>query len=297
MRILPISLLALALLTGWIGRADRAEASDGPWTAGQGRGSVTLTAMQTRLKYVHDYKRDRADINDTNVFNYSMLLEYGLHDRVDLTLSVPWEIAYRGEHGDTDPFPQETVRGFADAEAGLKFQFHRANRWLPLDLSIATSVKAPLRNYPTGAPSAPGENQVDWTMRLDAGKTWDTGRFLFYASGYIGYRVKFDDPDDELIGGGAIGAFLTPKLSVNLFADFQDRKGGVGLLSDTFFERSAEAGVWVFPEVEQDYLKGGVGVGYQFTERIGAYAFYRQSLYAYNTSVDRSWGLSLSYSF
>lgn len=212
------------------------EAHAGAWTQGAGNLwlKVTYMGQSAREEYVAtgvsgrepDLSRvydagDRAPYNQNGRYNSRALFVdawYGLTDRVDIGVQIPW---FRQE------FVNDALRigfggprvasGLSDMRGFLKLNLYRQ----PVVASLKVGVKAPTGEFVNEEGIIPvGEAQWDVDVVAQVGKSfWPVP---VYTNLDLGYRVRFRnagldrDPGNEWLYTAEVGAALAPSWMMTL---------------------------------------------------------------------------------
>lgn len=266
------ALLAAATLAAGAG-ATPLTAEAGAWTRPEGSGLILVPISYTRADEGFDENGNREERLEFEMIEIAPKLEYGLLD--DLTLGV--QPKYRSVDAETAEGGTATNSGPAEADVYL-----RQNLWQDGDASLSTQglVKIPVQ--PDGNdPAALGRNQVDVELGLLYGDRIPTQSSMFFYNVDIGYRRRFEAPDDQ-VSAGAFAGWSFNKWTFVISSD-----NAIGLDD---------------PEVSEDQVlttglsftrfEAGTGVTYRLTDSISVNANASRTYAGEQVGAANSYGLS-----
>ncbi|MEA3328645.1 MAG: transporter [Candidatus Omnitrophota bacterium] len=222
--------------------AGRAVSSGGAWGAPKGH-----CLLELYLKY---YWHNSHFDNDGNEMEWEfggaykemlteLKIEYGLYDKFTLVGYFPYKYACW-----KDDFAKQTTSGMADIRVGGKYRFFEE----PIVTAVQLRGKFP-GGYDKNAIPALGAGQIDLEIMLLGEKSFDP--LPCYLKGELGYRVRFEDPNDELPYFFEFGYKPIDKLTLKIGLDGMEGLNGTGKIDD------------------EDYTKGAVGLIYNLRQGTG----------------------------
>jgi hypothetical protein len=166
------------------------------WTRRQGEVVVLVPVAYVVADESFDDNGDRVDREHFAMFEMSPYLEYGFTD----TLTGGLQPKYRWVEIDT-PTGEASNAGLAESDFFLRYRLWQSGESA---FSVQTLVKAPLHPDEED-PAALGRDQVDAEINLLYGSRipMDHGAFLYHAD--LGFRKRFDEPDDEVFANAYVG--------------------------------------------------------------------------------------------
>lgn len=169
----------------------------GAWTRSQGSGLVSMPVSYTQADEGFDENGDREERLEFEMKEIAPKLEYGMLD--DLTIGV--QPKFRSVEVETADGGKATNSGLAESDVYL-----RQNLWRKGDASLSAQglVKIPL-NSDESDPAALGRDQVDTELGLMYGNRVRGDASTFFYNLDIGYRRRFEAPDDQVSAGAFAG--------------------------------------------------------------------------------------------
>ena len=169
----------------------------GAWTRPAGDWMILIPTSYVVADEAFDDNGDRVDRERFEMVEISPYIEYGITD----ALTGGIQPKYRRVSVDTST-GDETNSGLAETDAFLRYRLWQQDQ---AAFSVQGLVKAPINPDETDA-AALGRDQVDVELSLLYGNrhTLDSGARVFY-NGDVGYRKRFQDPDDEIHADAYVG--------------------------------------------------------------------------------------------
>jgi hypothetical protein len=166
------------------------------WTRPQGDLLVLVPTSYMVADEAFDENGDRVDRNRFEMVEFSPLVEYGFTD----SLTGGIQPKYRHVRVDTQ---NGTASNSGLAETDL---FLRKRLWSQdqAAFSIQGLVKAPI-SPDEDDQAALGRDQTDIEVKLLYGNRRPLGTARIFYNGEIGFRKRFEEPDDEIMANAFIG--------------------------------------------------------------------------------------------
>ncbi|HEX8504075.1 MAG TPA: hypothetical protein VF630_01805 [Hymenobacter sp.] len=249
------------LLAGTVGSA-QAQSNVSGFMAGKGHGSVVLSGTTERYDdvYLAPDKIEGVPIfQEVRVNSLNLYATYGLTDKIDAILSVPY-IQSKGKAAGTVINDLDALyatagytnvrQGLQDVAASLKFKSYTVELGGSiLDLLGVVSFSTPLSNYQTntgyGYIIAIGNRATKYTAAGVAHLKTSSGVF---ATGQVGYSLRTGQVPHAVVGEVKVG-YAGPKTYVEGSASFQESNGGTDI-SQLGFNG-------FFPSTRVNYLRLG----------------------------------------
>ncbi|MBJ6110290.1 hypothetical protein JAO73_14800 [Hymenobacter sp. BT523] len=297
-----VTLAVASLLLAASVPAARAQSLVSGFMAGKHHGSVVVsgTTESYTSAYLAPEKIEGVPIfQEVRVNSVNLYGTYGLSDKVDVVLSLPY-IQSKGKAPGTvinDLNALYSTQGYTNVRQGFQdvtalFKFKTYSRELGssiLDLLGVVSFSTPLSNYQSntgyGYIIAIGNRATKYTAAGVAHLKTASGVF---ATGQIGYSLRTGPVPHALIGEAKIG-YAGPKTYVEGFASFQESNGGTDI-SETGFNG-------FFPSTRVNYVRLGASayrpIANGFGLTLGA------STYVAGRNIGKSTGFSagVTYNF
>ncbi|MBC6995013.1 hypothetical protein QWY85_01020 [Neolewinella lacunae] len=260
-----ISALALVAATLTLG----AQSPVSGFMQGQGRGSVALSYTAETYDNVFLVPSIEADgvpvFNEVNVNSISLYGVYGLSDRLDVVVSLPY-ISSRGAASTTilsETGFENKRQGIQDLSAFLKFKAHSVQLGTSsLDFLLAAGVRTPLGDYPV-------DEGLQSILAIGNGATSGTGLAMahfkaqngIFLTTQAGYSLRGGDVPDALLGEIKAGIAGRGFYADVWFAG-QTSDGGVNILGEGF--------VGNFPATDVSFHRIGANVFIPVVGGLGA---------------------------
>lgn len=261
----------------------------GPWLIPTGGFYVNYSTLWTNFHKVRLYNDTPKTVKDVYFVSNAVLVEYGLLDRLNIHVMVPYDLSSRKSDATA------TMMGLGDGRLGLKYGVLMEDQGAPLSLSIGAEFKAPLSDYDANKLSSPGDGQNDTEARLLLGRYFDLFNLPAYVDLEGGYRFRSGDPADEVFGFAELGVYFNDTISGRIFIDNVTARGGIGLESPEFMALVAAEGKPPFPRVGEEYTKAGLGLSFYPTEYLDVGISWSKTVSEDNTSLDNHIGISIGY--
>jgi len=263
------------------------------WLPGAGDFSLNLNyvdALSTR-HYLPD--GSEVDVGHTRSQTMSLSASYAVSDRISLMASLPWvQTRYTGDR----PHPGEVDDGHSHST--ITDVYLAAHFQLTLDpVAIAPYVAAlvPTHDYPTLGHSAPGRGLNEYWLGLYAGKSlhpWIPRTYLQARYNYAFVEKVAGISHDRSNAGLEAGYFLSERVSIRAFVDWQETHGGIDVpthLGDPLFPYHDQLGA-------EGHLNLGGGVSWTISDQFGIHCSHTQSIRGENGhKLDRGLSLGISY--
>ncbi len=219
----------------------------GAWTFPEDQGQAIATTTFTRSTRVFDDNGDAVPTPTYDKLEASLLLEYGVTDW--LTLIVATELL---SYDIAPPTDAETFGpGYTDVGA-------RARLWSNADsvLSVQTTGSLPGRHDELN-PAEVGNTDPELDLRVLYGHSFQLAGWSAYIDAQLGYRIRFDDPPNEVRADFTFGIRPRERLlllaqSFNTISDGSAR----GVFEDGREHKLQLSAVWNFDEVWSLQLGG-----------------------------------------
>lgn len=244
-----------------------------------------------------------------NLWNLGLRFEFGLLDNLSLWGETQFV------HGDSGG---NSTSSIGDTRLGAKIGLTRGS---PVVASLVTSLKIP-GLYQIQAAYSPGDGQTDLDFKLALGGL-TLRRRLFYDVG-LGYRFRFpfsspetfrfvvdedapnqppclaeepgacalyevyfplDGPANETFFDATVGYFTSRKTMIFGTLEGVDSHGGASWDDVTAAWDAGANGAVLFTELEEDYLRAGLGVLLRPRPSWTAYASYSYTVWGRNTAA------------
>lgn len=282
--------------------AVRAQSLVSGFMAGKGHGSVVVsgTAERYQTVYLAPEKIDGVPVfREVRVNSLNLYATYGLTDKVDAVLSVPY-IQSKGKADGSvinDLSALYATAGYTNVRQGLQdvtalLKFKSYSREIGssiLDLLGVVSYSTPLSDYQTNTGTgyiiAIGNRATKYTVAGVAHLKTSLGVF---ATGQVGYSLRTGLVPHALIGEAKIG-YAGPTIYLEGFASFQESNGGTDILQAGFNG--------FFPSTRVNYVRLGASAYRPLAKGVGVVL--GASTYVAGRNIGKSTGYSagVSYNF
>ena len=237
------------------------DALAGAWTLPEGDGQAILGLVVNNADRTFDGSGTVIGGGGLDLIEVTGFVEYGLRD--DLTLIGQTTLTSR----ETAPPFASDYQGLDYTELGLRQRLAQGERWV---ISGQGSVRLPGATD-SRDPAQAGITDVETDLRLLLGRSGKAAGLPAFAELQTGYRVRFDDPPNEIRVDASFG--------VRPHDDWL-------LLGQSFTTLSDGSARGVFPD--SDYVKLQASVVYDVTEawsvQVGAFA----TVWGRNALVERA---------
>ena len=294
----------LASLAG-LGMACTASAQNTVTVPPKGHGAGTI-ALQNL--FIEDHAGSDGAHNQVGTIttNTAFLnFEYGLTDRLALTVGVPYKASkYSGATGHNpavllDNHSQKFIddgdfhAGWQDISLSLRYAWIR-KKWM---VTPYLTTGQPLREYPTFAHAAVGTSQWRVELGVSAGRQF-TGRLRnLYFVGGLAYAWM--QPTDRTVNHATLSAelgwFLNEKWSVHANLSRQKSFNGFDFPADFPLPRNDDHFFYHDMNLRNDFTNIGFGVDWQATDRDRVFISQGHTIHGENTHIIK-YVLTLGYS-
>ena len=169
----------------------------GPWLYPMGQGYIQVQSVLPAYKYdsmlMGYFTKDRQGVN-RKTFNsdFSLYLEYGLTDKIDLIASLPFKYVSTGEVTDEPFFPDLLPEGdlFGLSNPRLAIKYGILDRNVHLAISLQTSWNAINQDLDKGL--ATGYDANSFGLMVHVGRSSEK-HYGFLEVGYHKYTNNFSD--------------------------------------------------------------------------------------------------------
>jgi len=167
------------------------------WTRPQGDLLFLMPVSYTTADEAFDEDGNRVDRRKFEMVEFSPLIEYGFTD----SLTGGFQPKYRQVSVETADGGTVSNSGLAEADV-----YMRKRLWSRDQAAFAVQglVKVPI-NPDEGHQAALGRDQVDAEIKLLYGNRHQAGSGRIFYNGEVGFRKRFEGPDDEISINGFIG--------------------------------------------------------------------------------------------
>jgi hypothetical protein len=166
------------------------------WTRPQGNLLILAPISYTVADEAFDDSGRRVDRRKFEMVEFSPLIEYGVTDSFTVGMQPKYrQVSVETANGTV------TNSGFAESDF-----FVRQRLWSrdQAAFSVQGLVKVPM-NPDEDHEAALGRDQVDAAIALAYGNRRSLGRGRIFYNGEVGFRKRFEGPDDELSLNGFVG--------------------------------------------------------------------------------------------
>jgi hypothetical protein len=247
----------------------------------KGEGALTATWQTVHDHYHLNGRGDLLDAGHITAQSVQLRLDYGLTDRLALSVTAPFmEKKYEGPFPhNPGPFdPEEADHehigviddgdfhgGWQDVGVGLRW------RWKdrPWAITPFVTYSQPSHDYVFFAHSALGTRQKKLALGVNVGRQFGPRFQRLYAQGSYSYTFVEEVQDisvDFSTLTGEVGYFFTPRWSGRFFVVYRKTHGGLDFPFD-FPSRTDELFLHHDQVQRIDYLNYGFGAGYRINDR------------------------------
>jgi hypothetical protein len=166
------------------------------WTRPQGNLLILAPISYTVADEAFDDSGNRVDRRKFEMVEFSPLIEYGVTDAFTVGMQPKYrQVSVETANGTV------TNSGFAESDF-----FVRQRLWSrdQAAFSVQGLVKVPM-NPDEDHEAALGRDQMDAAIALAYGNRRSLGRGRIFYNGELGFRKRFEGPDDELSLNGFVG--------------------------------------------------------------------------------------------
>ncbi|NND05631.1 MAG: hypothetical protein HKN87_04555 [Saprospiraceae bacterium] len=185
----------------------------GPWPQSKGKGYFKLAEWWM----VADQHFTDTGLKDPNItaglFNTSIYAEYGLTNRLTGMVYFPFfsrSLFNNQISGTTGELIKvgEALNSIGDADLTIKYGLTRADAVVPMSLSLVLGL--PLGEVGGGSENAlqTGDGEFNQMIRMDIGKSPNTGKLALYVSSYLAFNNRTNDFSDEVRSGIEVGGAI-----------------------------------------------------------------------------------------
>ena len=203
-----------------VGSALAAEAGAAAWTRAEGTSLFSVPMVYSTADESFNEDGDRVDRLKFEIMEVVPTYEYGVTDELTFGLQ-PRYLSVEEETAEGDTVSNE---GLAEAEVYL-----RKNLWRKDDAAFSTQFGLKVPIDPQEDHRVPlGRDQVDAEVNLMYGNRHRGESATFFYNVDVGYRKRFEEPDDQ----ASLGAFAG--VSVSMWTFLATADSTVGLDSPRF---------------------------------------------------------------
>jgi hypothetical protein len=272
---------ALALVTvALVASPARAQLS----VPAKGGGALTATWQTVTDHYHLNARGDRFDAGHISANSVQLRLDYGLTDRLALSVTAPYiEKKYEGpfphnanpydppgddghDHEHIDRLDDGHYHGtWQDLGIGLRWRWKER----PWAVTPFVNYSQPSHDYTFFAHAAPGTRQKKLAVGAYVGRQFGPRFQKLYVQGSYSYTFVEEAHDisvDFSTLTAEVGYFFTPRFSARAFAIYRKTHGGLEFPFD-FPSRTDELFLHHDQVQRIDYLNYGVGAGYRVNDR------------------------------
>ena len=210
---------------------------------------------------------------------------YGIYHNINLWLG--FDLLFTQTPGVDNNF------GLGDGRIGGKFSLLKQSN-IPFGLAFETSIKVPLADYDTGKINSFGTGQTDLDLGLIFGHK--VVNFPLSLALESGYRLRFRDPPDQLYIVFEINMQYFSPWNIKLKSYFNYSFSGLEYRGDEFNQLTEENnGKFPFPALKTRYVVIALELEYQITSRFSLGGKGSYTIYARNSGILYTVGVSLGY--
>lgn len=251
----------------------------GAWTLQKGKVYGRFVSNVYYADHEFDSDGDRADFPADGNFrdlNFNNYIEYGLTDNITLINSLYYKWIRKD-----DDFAEMKTYGIGDIDLGLKYKILDGSGGI---LSTQALIKIP-EAYDKDDDLPLGNGQYDAELRLLYGRSLYPN-IPGYCNFEIGYRLRFEDPSDEI-------RYLI-EFGMDFTKEFYGRIKLDGIYSMDNGEHRDPTGN---PTATNNFDLGKLDItlGYKISERWGIEAEYTPEIYGKNTASGATYSFALTY--
>lgn len=284
----PFAAVLLLCTTSLFGQA---------WTPPAGQGTVWL-AGQTLHTDAHTIA-DGTRLNNIDIRANTATLgvDYGLTDRLALTISLPY-VSTQLNSGNPHPGARVDDGTSHGAATDLSMEV----RYKVVDSAVVLTplfgVSLPTRDYATMGHAAHGRGLNEYFAGFDFGHhATAISPYLFVSGEYVYTyveRIADDVTVDRSNANLQLAYLLTPRLTVRASTTWQNTHGGLnfpltGAAREHFHQHDQLA--------RSNHWRAGVGLSLALTRRVDMFGGWSTVLEAENSHAFRSWSAGLAWNF
>jgi hypothetical protein len=290
-RVGPARILAAITLAGFASPTLAQHAN--AWVPAKGHGEISIAYQHLYVRYhtgSHGQRAIPGTIRDRSVF---LGLDYGLTDRVALTVGGAFKSnRYRGlphppvddDHGEQFIDDGRYHAGWADWNVGLRYQW-RSDPWA---VTPYVSYGTPIRDYPTYAHGAVGTGQKRVELGLNVGHRFGPPLQNLYVQGGYGYSFM-EVVDHRRVNHSTLslelGYFVTPRLTARVTVVGQKTHNGLDFPDDYPPDVDSEQLFHHDQNLRNDFINVGAGVDWQINDRYVGFANVGRTVWGENTHL------------
>ena len=167
----------------------------GAWTQPQGQGQAILSGAYSHSPFAFDENGDAVSIPDYEKFELSTFVEYGVTDHVTVVLRPQLQSVTINEPVGADRF------GLGYSEFGA-----RARLWSGETSVFSGQIAARIPGAgDEDDPAAIGNTDPEFDGRALYGRSFTLGTWSSFVDAQLGYRIRLDDPANEVRADLTIG--------------------------------------------------------------------------------------------
>jgi hypothetical protein len=299
-------LLSLAWLS--LAGTGVAAAQTQTWVPAKGHGSASIAYQDLFIAAHTIFDGSRGYPGAIDNHSVFLSVDYGLTDRLAITLDLPFKsnrFVGPGVH-DPDTLDDDHGEGFIDdgnyhggwQDWGIALRY----LWKDEGLQVTPFVSygLPSHDYTVFAHSALGSGQEHLKIGVNIGKRLaPPSQNLYFQAGLsYSFMEKVEDRRvDHATLNGELGYFFTPRLSASLLATMQKTFNGFDFPidypnqhDDHFYHHDQN--------LRNDFVNIGAAMSFQATPKTGLFLSYGHTLWGENTHlIQHAWTLGVSREF
>lgn len=273
--------------------AAQAQSTDA-WLPGKGHGSASMAYQHLFIEWhtLFDGTRGRpGTITNRTVF---LNLDYGLTDRLALSVGIPYKSTrFKGsaphdpatlddDHGETLIDDGRYHGSWQDLSVAMRYQW-RSEPWA---ITPYLAYGTPTRDYTTFAHAAPGLGLWRLEAGIAVGRRFAPPLQNLYVQGNYGYA--FMEKVDRRVNHSTLnleaGYLLTPRWSARVFVTGQKTHNGFDFPKD--FPNQKDVHFFHHDQnLRNDFINVGAGMSYQLNENYSVFGNYGHTVWGENTHL------------
>lgn len=267
------------------------------WTPPAGYGTAWLSGQTLRTD-AHLFSSGARTYNlDLRANTATLGIDYGLTDRLALSLSIPWvssRLKGGAPHAGSSIDNYRTHGTLADLRVELRYQL------LDSGVVFTPTVAAvmPLRDYETLGHSAAGRGLNEYSAGFEIGhNAVAISPSLFVSGGYAySYVERITDLSvDRSNADFQVAYFVTPRLSLRGSGMWQETHGGLDAPLSP--EHAREHGHHHDALLGANYWRGAGAIGFGLTPAVDLFASWSTVIEGKNTHAFRAWNAGIAWNF
>lgn len=268
------------------------------WTPPAGQGTTWLSAQTLHTDAHLSFRGARNPNVDVRANTATLGVDYGLTDRLALSLSAPYvssRLKAGTPHVGSSIDDYQTHGTLSDLRVELRYKV------LDSAVVFTPTVAAirPLRNYPTLGHSAAGRGLNEYSAGFEIGHNAVTiSPSLFFSGGYTySYveRISDDVTVDRSNANLQVAYFVTPRLSLRTTAMWQETHGGLDFPLSP--QHAAEHSQDHDALEGANFWRGAGAIGFALTPTVELFGSWSTLIKGVNTHAFSSWGAGIAWTF